>query len=299
MDSPLTLTMSNCYMFFFEQQIITRINNSGGLYVRYIDDISIVVNWPERHLRKQVKRWNTFDQSIQLHSQIGKNLNFLDLHIENRDGLLVTKVYHESSYEPYYLPFNSIHPFHMKKDILFAMILRAVRYCSTFPLYIQERESLRMSLLLNKYLDKAIQEQIDNMFKKINTKEPIHANSYNNVRSIIISNPYKPRQSVDCANNISIHFTFCSSMTNFSIHYHYLWDKYFSNSHINDSTPMLGTRNVQNLQRESVQKCKTLEPIGIHVKSYLFNHQVLISSSQSCFNAFNYTSFSLFCVNID
>ncbi|CAF5114095.1 unnamed protein product [Rotaria sp. Silwood1] len=32
MGSPLTLTVANCYMFFYEQQIIKQINNSGELY---------------------------------------------------------------------------------------------------------------------------------------------------------------------------------------------------------------------------------------------------------------------------
>ena len=35
---------ANCYMFFFEENIIKQIINSGGLYVRYIDDIFIAIN---------------------------------------------------------------------------------------------------------------------------------------------------------------------------------------------------------------------------------------------------------------
>ncbi|CAF1530208.1 unnamed protein product, partial [Rotaria sordida] len=66
MGSPLTLTIANCYMFFYEQQIIRQINNSGGLYFRYIDDIFIVINWPIRHLMKQIDRWNKFDENIKL-----------------------------------------------------------------------------------------------------------------------------------------------------------------------------------------------------------------------------------------
>ena len=34
MGSPLTLTMANCYMFFYEQQIVKQIHNSFGLYFR-------------------------------------------------------------------------------------------------------------------------------------------------------------------------------------------------------------------------------------------------------------------------
>ncbi|CAF1044442.1 unnamed protein product [Rotaria sp. Silwood1] len=52
MGSPLTLTIANCYMFFFEQDIVKQINNSGGLYVLDIDDIFITINWPTQHLFK-------------------------------------------------------------------------------------------------------------------------------------------------------------------------------------------------------------------------------------------------------
>ncbi len=71
--------------------------------------------------------------------------------MKNVAGQLFTKVYHKPSHEPYYLPFNSVHPLHMKKNIHFAMLLRAIRYCSTFEAYVNERVSLRMALLLNKY----------------------------------------------------------------------------------------------------------------------------------------------------
>ncbi|CAF4161894.1 unnamed protein product, partial [Rotaria sordida] len=121
MGSPLTLTVANCYMFFYEQQIIKQISNSGGLYFRYMDDIFIAINWPVRHLFKQIDKWNHFDENIKLSENIGSAVDFLDLHIENQDGQLFTTVYVKPSYEPYYLPFNSIHPLHMKKNIIFTM----------------------------------------------------------------------------------------------------------------------------------------------------------------------------------
>ncbi|CAF1535654.1 unnamed protein product, partial [Rotaria sordida] len=110
MGSPRTLTVANCYMFFYEQQIIKQISNSGGLYFRYMDNIFIAINWPVRHLFKQIDKWNHFDENIKLSENIGSAVDFLDLHIENQDGQLFTTVYVKPSYEPYYLPFNSIHP---------------------------------------------------------------------------------------------------------------------------------------------------------------------------------------------
>ena len=254
MGSPLTLTIANCYMFFFEQQIVKQINNSGGLYLRYIDDIFIVVNWPERHFQKQIEQWNEFDSNIKLNPQINKIISFLDLHIENRQGKLITKVHHKPSYEAYYLPFNSIHPLHIKMNIPFAMILRAIRYCSTFETFTQERESLRLSLLLNRYPNKLIEEQFQKMFEKFNTKQPRTASEYITIRSKIISTPIKEKTQTDYEYNMFVHFTFCSSMKHFPRQFHLLWHKYFETSPINDVKPVLGTRNSDNLLRTLIEK---------------------------------------------
>lgn len=132
MGSRLTLTMANCYMLFFQQNIILQINRSGGLYLRYIDDIFIIINWPIRRFSKEVDQWNTFDENIKLSATISSYADFLDLHLENRDEQVLPNVFHKPSYEPYYLPFSSIHPLHMRKNIPYTMILHALRYCSTF-----------------------------------------------------------------------------------------------------------------------------------------------------------------------
>ncbi|CAF2080724.1 unnamed protein product, partial [Rotaria magnacalcarata] len=60
---------------------INQIRNSGGLYLRYIDDIFITINWPVRHLLKEVDRWNKFDENINLSANIGSIVNFLDLNM--------------------------------------------------------------------------------------------------------------------------------------------------------------------------------------------------------------------------
>jgi hypothetical protein len=235
-------------MFFFEQQIVKQITYSGGLYLRFIDDLFLAINWPERHLLKQIERWNQIDGSIKLNAHIGNSINFLDLCIENSNGTLITHVYHKPSHEPYYLPFNSIHPMHMKKNIPFAMFLRAIRYCSTFQLFINERESLRMALLLNKYPEILIQQQFNLVLKKLNIIQQISSYNYDSIRSMIISVPFQDKTTLDYENNLFIHLTYCSNMRTFPARFHSLWQKYFSTSPISDIRPILGTRNVNNLQ---------------------------------------------------
>ncbi|CAF5189608.1 unnamed protein product, partial [Rotaria sp. Silwood1] len=66
MGSLLTLTIANCYMYFYERDIVKQVNNSNGFYLRYIDDIFIIINWPIPHLSKQINRWNELDLNIKL-----------------------------------------------------------------------------------------------------------------------------------------------------------------------------------------------------------------------------------------
>jgi len=206
MGSPLTLTIANCYMFFFEQDIIRQINNSFGLYFRYIDDIFIVINWPNRHLLQQVDRWNKFDDNIKLIVNISHQVNFLDLYMENQDGILFTNVFHKPSYEPYYLPFNSIHPLHMKRNIPFTMLLRAIRYCSTFQEYLDERGKLRMDLILNKYPIKFIDQQFNRMLQKFNINELLTMYNYNTLRQRVIDTPYEEKVPIDHRTTLLTHF---------------------------------------------------------------------------------------------
>ena len=250
MGSPLTLTMANCYMYFYELDIIKQITNSGGLYMRYIDDIFIVINWPTRHLHKQINIWNNFNMNIKLNPHVDQSVNFLDITIENKNGQLFTKVYHKPSHEPYFLPYNSIHPLHIKKNIPFAMLLRSIKYCSTFEAYLDERETIRMALLLNKYPNNFIDNQFNRIFTKYNINTHLTHENYTNERNKIINKPITKEDQLNTKYNQSmyIHFTYCTSMVNFPKKFNELWKKYFEDSPINDINPILCTRNTNNLQ---------------------------------------------------
>ncbi len=102
--------------------------------------------------------------------------------MKNIDGRLFTKVYHKPSHEPYYLPFNSVHRMHIKKNMPFTMLLRTIRYCSIFGTYINERESLRMALLLNKYPGRFIDEKFNEVCSKFNINQTINVYNYDKLR---------------------------------------------------------------------------------------------------------------------
>jgi hypothetical protein len=178
---------------------------------------------------------------------------YLDLYIENINSHLFTKDYHKPSYEPYYLPFNSVHPIHMKQNIPFAMLHRAIKYCSTFEAYLNEREKLRMALLLNKYPGNFIDKQFSRVLQKYDINQSLANSNYNALREKIIHAPIQENMPIDYGKTMFVHFTYCSNMKTFPAKFHAVWNKYFIESPINEIRPVIGTRNAKNLQRQLVK----------------------------------------------
>jgi len=143
-------------------------------------------------------------------------------------------VFHKPSREPYCLPFTSIHPLHMRKNIPFAMLLRAIRYCSTFQLFLNERESLRMALLLNKCPNELIDNKFNLVLEEFNINEQITIHNYNEIRTTINSFPNQIKLTIGYEKNLFIHFTYCSNMRTFPVRFHRLWKRYCDDSSIND-----------------------------------------------------------------
>jgi hypothetical protein len=127
-------------------------------------------------------------------------------------------------------------------------MLRAIRYCSKFQLFINEREALRMALLLNKYPNQLIETQFSRVLQKFGIENELTTENYSQYRLQVILTPQQEKASVDYERNLFVHFTYCRNMRTFPIRFNALWDKYFAHSPINDINPVLGTRNAENLQ---------------------------------------------------
>ena len=90
---------------------------------------------------------NKSHTNIKLVRQIGKSVPFLDVFIENNNGILTTSVYHKEAAEPYVVPFNSDHSRHTFTNIIDVALLRAVRYSSTLVIFNEERRLIKLMLL--------------------------------------------------------------------------------------------------------------------------------------------------------
>lgn len=97
-----------------------------------------------------LKEANQFHPNIKLTGEIGKSVTFLDLRINNNDGILSTSVYHKEAAEPYVIPFKSDHARHTFGNIIQGALARAVSYSSTLKAFDDERRYIRLMLLYNK-----------------------------------------------------------------------------------------------------------------------------------------------------
>lgn len=255
MGSPLTLTIANTYMYFVERPIAKWAHRTFSLYYRYIDDLFIMSNISEEILEGLVKFWNRLDKNIVFSESIGKNVQYLDVNFENRGGELISKVYHKPSHELYFLPFSSIHAQHIKRNIPFGALVRAMRYSSSYDDYKLEEAHICMSLLLNRYPLNFILKQFERVSQVFHCAVPTQENFLrirrtflNNTRNEII------QKKIDFEVNIMCHFSFCKGMSDFATSFHKLWNECFSDTPIGSRKPIVGSRRLDNLLDYLVHK---------------------------------------------
>jgi hypothetical protein len=84
----------------------------------------------------------------------------------------------------------------MKRNIPFAALIRAIRYLSTFEVFIDEREDIRMALLLNKYPSEFIDIQFNRVLFTFEIKT-INSNNYLKQRQRVLDSHRIDKPPVD------------------------------------------------------------------------------------------------------
>ena len=265
MGSPLTLTIANTYMYFVEQPIAKWATRTCSVYYRYIDDLFVMSNVHADILKGLVHFWNKLDNNIEFSGSIRQTAEYLDVRLENKGGKLMSEVFHKPAHEPYFLPFTSIHARHIKQNIPFVALVRAIRYCSSYEAFKREEANICMSLLLNKYPIDFILKQLERVPRTFQCTKPRQEN-YLDIRKIFLdgSNNNAKKAKINFDINILCHFSFSKGMHNFSTRFYKLWDECFSDTAICNIKPIVGYKRLENLQDYLVKKKphKSLLKIG-------------------------------------
>jgi len=117
MDSPLSPIVADLALQDLESHKLSKLPFSLSFYVRYVDDITLVA--PHNSLDVILHKFNSFHTRLKFTMEVGgKELNFLELKIINKDGEIIFDWYHKPSFSGRLLNFHSQHPIIHKKEEL-------------------------------------------------------------------------------------------------------------------------------------------------------------------------------------
>ncbi|CAF5120860.1 unnamed protein product [Rotaria sp. Silwood1] len=262
MGSPFTMVLANIYMLEWEQKLIQHQHRQHEIYGRYIDDVFMTTNLTKEEILRELEETTKNDPNIKVTITINQALEYLDASIENNNGQLKTTIYHKTAWEPHILPYESDHPRHVHANIIYIMLVRAARICSTVEDFDTERLSAEMILLVNGYPPKFIQYHLKNFFLQFNatsTWTELNTVSYEKLHQTLLYKPTKRETKTNVQLNdqliqnqniyehkdqIYLHYTFENGpLLNFKKEYRKIWQKYYvyPGSRLKHTRLILGT----------------------------------------------------------
>ncbi|XP_067139892.1 uncharacterized protein [Centruroides vittatus] len=145
MGSPMSGLLCELVVRRMERMTIFNYNEYIIMYKRYVDDVLIIWN-NDAMIQRFLDQMNSNQHGLKLNlEQISsKQLHFLDVGIEFRNGTLYTKVYIKPTHDPMYIPANSNDPTVYKLSAFRALIRRAFLYCSNIMDTMDELGRIKM-----------------------------------------------------------------------------------------------------------------------------------------------------------
>jgi hypothetical protein len=106
--------------------------------------------------------------SLRLSTSMGRCVDYLNVHISNRDGHLYTRVHHPHGPSAYILPYVTGHAQAYHRRWLLAALARAVRCCSDFRDFTRERIHIEMTCLLHGYSPESLERRLRSFYRRFN-----------------------------------------------------------------------------------------------------------------------------------
>ena len=132
MGSPISPVLANLFMEYVESELLPNVRNKPVLWIRYVDDIFALIKNESDH-EDLLNNLNSLSSTIKFTCELQNNnkLAFLDCLVTHRSDEFLYEIYRKSSHCGTYLHYYSAHPKHVKKSVLFSLLLRAYRLSST------------------------------------------------------------------------------------------------------------------------------------------------------------------------
>lgn len=164
MGCVLGPTYANFYMGHLEE-IIFKNSNKPNSYCRYMDDIFITINNIEELENLKEKMENNSVLKVTYELESNKQLNFLDININNALNNHTTSVYIKKTNNGSCLNFISLCPLQYKIGTIKTFLHRAFVICSTWENFHLEVIRIKQLLINNNFPIYLIDKIINNFLK--------------------------------------------------------------------------------------------------------------------------------------
>ena len=150
------------FMGKLESDLLERAPTKPIFWQRFIDDIFFVWTEGEEKLREFMEFMNSFHNTIKFtFSWLSQQVNFLDVNVVLRNGIVSTDLYSKPTDKHQYLFHTSCHPNSCKKGIPFGQALRICRICSTNAFFEKRARELCYYLVERGYKKDHVEREID------------------------------------------------------------------------------------------------------------------------------------------
>ena len=164
--SSLIIALVDIYLFYLQHNLVSILTKKKELFGRSLNQLFFTWNGSKDELLTLLDRINLTNSTythIQITTSIDHNLQYLDAEIGHDEGLLYTRVYHDSNFEPYALPYvlettaSQSHLF-----LLRAALIRSILYCSNVVEFENERLFIDLCFIMNDISMNFIQKTYEN-----------------------------------------------------------------------------------------------------------------------------------------
>ena len=138
MGTNMAPEFASLFLIYYELDIIDTLHAAGIYYYRYIDDIIIIHPTTTNPI---ITLQEIFNPPLEITwEDSSTSINFLDLSIYITKNHVEYELYVKPLNAFQYVPYNSGHPFGVKKGIIFGNIKRILTHCSTRRLQLKHIE---------------------------------------------------------------------------------------------------------------------------------------------------------------
>ena len=222
LNFSLNRLLFNIYLHQWQLNSLQRVRMANEFYGLYHNTGFLTWRQPIDKLQTILNEINAeFHSSIYISTSIDTNVHFLNVYIENLDGELYTRVYHDPNKQLFLLPYATGHPRLIHRKWFRFALIRAALYCSSLEDFHAERQYIQSTFLANGYSVKFVEYHTQKFFQFVypmNTNIVLDRYRYNSIRTFLFR--YVQSQTKDCIRQQEKQLM----ATDQPIHFYYLYD---------------------------------------------------------------------------